>query len=54
METQPLVEQSNLWFPGGFQASTGAEPPWKDKNVSPTEQIPVYAHVSFSTFLNIG
>jgi len=29
---------------GGFQAQTGAEPPWKDKkNLSPPRQIPEYA-----------
>jgi len=26
-----------------FQPSTGAEPPWKEKNLNPPRQIPEYA-----------
>ena len=44
MGAKPSLDQWNLLISGGFQAPTGAEPPWKDKKVqAPPGQIPEYA-----------
>ena len=40
----------NLWISGGFQAPTGAEPPWKErKKLSPPGHIPEYAPVWYTS-----
>ena len=44
MRLTPPLNRWNLLILRGFQAPTGAEPPWKDKkNLSPPGQIPEYA-----------
>ena len=38
------LDHLNLWISAGFQAPTGAEPPWKEKKkISLPGQIPEYA-----------
>ena len=37
MGAKPPLDQLNLLISGGFHAPTDAEPPWKEKSVSPLD-----------------